>query len=286
MRKIGLHLGITSTLNDLIQRAIGFELPFFQCFFTGRKTGKIMVPGDQDVREFLSLRRIYFNKLYAHASYLINLASIDCRYHPLLSKEIELAQRLEFTHMVIHPGAVKKIEDKSASIDAIVRVINYLLKKERSIQFLLENSAYGERAIGSNIEDFQLLLTRLDQPERIGFCIDTAHVHVAGYDIISSQGYEQFIKLLERTIGLEKIKLIHLNGTQELCGSCVDRHSYIGDEQAILSEAGLKRFVHDERLINIPMLTEPPAIAENDERRMLVKVNEWLSPKLQKQIMK
>ncbi len=245
-----------------------------------------MIPDDQDVREFLSLRRIYFNKLYVHSSYFINLASIDRRYHPLLSKEIVLAKRLEFTHMVIHPGAVKKVEDKSAGIDAVVRIINYLLRKERSIQFLLENSAHGELAIGSNIEDFQQLLTKLDQPDRIGFCIDTAHVHAAGYDILSCKGYEQFIKLLEKTIGLEKIKLIHLNGTQELCGSCVDMHSYIGDEHAILSEFGLKRFVHDKRLINIPILTEPPAIAENDERRMLVKVNEWLSPKLPDQIMK
>jgi deoxyribonuclease-4 len=286
LRRLGLHLDITSTLNDIIQRAIARKLPFFQCFFADRKTGKIIKPDDHDVHNFLSMRRIYFNKLYVHSSYFINLASIDRRYHPLLSKELMLAQRLEFTHMVIHPGAVKKIEDKSAGIDAVVRIINYLLRKERSIQFLLENSAYGDLTIGSNIEDFQHLLAKLDQPDRIGFCIDTAHVHAAGYDILSCKGYEQFISLLERTIGLEKIKLIHLNGTQELCGSCVDMHSYIGDERAILSEGGLKRFVHDKRLINIPILTEPPAIAENDERRMLIKVNEWLSPKLQDQIMK
>jgi len=275
LRKVGLHLRITGSLTELIDKAVRLELPFFQSFFTDRKTGTI-VPDEVDLRTFLLRRRIYFNNLYLHSSYFVNLADIDRKHHPLLLRELRLARKVEFTHMVIHPGTVRSAEDKEVGVDAVARIMNYLLKREHDIQFLLENTAYGQRAIGSAIEDFHLLLTKLDQPDRIGFCVDTVHAHVAGYDIVSEEGYGQFIDLLEKTVGLERVKLIHLNETCEERSSYTDIHCCIGEKQAVLGEASLKRFIRDKRFESIPILTELPVISEEDERRILGRINTWM----------
>ena len=275
MDTIGLHLRMPGTFAELIRRALQLELPFFQCFFTDRKTGRVISPESSDVRSFLQVRRVYFNNLYVHASFFINLAAVDRRRHPILSKEIELAKQLEFTHMVIHPGTVRKSEEKEKGIDAIARTINYLTRHEHDIQILLENTAYGALSIGSIIEDFHILLTKLDQPDRIGFCIDTAHAHLAGYDIISSQGYEHFLLLLEKVIGLKNITLIHLNETCKACGSHVDIHGCVGDKYAVLGDNSLKRFTRDERFKEVPMLLELPAMSMEDEQRIIKKVNTW-----------
>jgi len=272
---------MTGSLAELVQMAFYLELPFFQCFFTDRKTGRVMVPRESDMRLFLSMRWVYFNDLYVHASFFINLAAIDRRRHPLLAKEIELAKRLEFTHIVVHPGTVRRHEDKEKGIDAVARMVNYLLKRERDIQFLLENAACGELAVGSTIEDFYLLLTKLDQPDRIGFCIDTVHAHVAGYDIVSTEGYEHFVNLLEKTVGLQRVKLIHLNETCEACGSFLDVHCCVGAEHAALGQHLLKRFVRDKRFADIPMLMELPEVGQEEERRILEKVNAWRQTKMQ-----
>ena len=276
LKRVGLHVRIAENATKLIKKALHLEVPFFQCFLSNRKTGQRLISDDYDMQSFLSLRRIYFDDLYVHASYINNVADCNRTYHPCLISEIQLAKRLEFTHMILHSGTIRSHEDKKKGIDAVARSLNYVLRREHAIQFLLENTAYGNLAIGSNIEDFYDVMTKVDQPERVGFCIDTAHAHAAGYDIVSPSGYEQFVGLLEKKVGLNRIKLIHLNETRELCGSNLDVHCCIGDKQGLLGETTLGRFIHDKRFATIPILIELPVISEEDERRILQKVNSWL----------
>src|SRR5437667_347320 len=81
----------------------------------------------------------------------------------------------------------------------------------QDITIVLENTCHGKLAVGSDILDFKVLLEKINKPERIGFCIDTAHAYSFGYDIADDQMQDDFIRLLESTIGIERIKLIHLN---------------------------------------------------------------------------
>jgi len=279
LKKVGLHVRFERTLTELIKKAVRLELPFFQCFLTQRKTGKVFRFEEKDILAFLSMRRIYFEDLYLHASYLINLAQPERFRHPILNKEVDLAKRLEFSRIVLHPGAVRSIDEKKAGIESIARMLNYFCKKEKDIQFLLENTAFGQRAIGSDIEDFFQILEFLDKPETIGFCIDTVHAHVAGYDLISTKGYEQFIDVLQKKIGFDQIKLIHLNETREMRGSYLDVHCCVGDACAALGESALKRLLYDARLEHIPLLCEFPHVAEQEEERVLSRINRWLQKK-------
>jgi deoxyribonuclease-4 len=271
--RIGAHIRMRSSLHELLERADALDLPFFQCFFVPKETGKLIYASDDAILEFLRVRRARFDDLYCHASYWANLASLGNNGYTQLRKEVMFAKRLEFTHLVLHAGTAKGAQHKNEGIDALARALNNVCKQERDITILLENTCHANLAVGSDITDFQRLLEKIDIPERIGFCIDTAHAHSFGYDVISAKGQSSFINLLETTLGIERIKLIHLNDTTEQLGSFIDRHSVIG--QGKIGEGALKRFAMHPQLQHIPLLVELPELSVEDELVILNTIREW-----------
>jgi deoxyribonuclease-4 len=271
--RVGAHIRMRSSLKELLQRADSLELPFFQCFFVPQESGKLIQITRDDVYEFLKIRRAQFNDLFCHISYWVNLASLGNNGFAQLCREITFAKRLEFTHFVLHAGTAKGASDKIHGIDALAAALNNLFNREQDITMLLENSCHGNLAVGSDITDFKLLLEKLDKPERINFCIDTAHAYSFGYDIAKISEQEDFIDFLQETIGIERIKLIHLNDTIEKLGSRIDRHSIIG--QGKIGEDALKHFVMHPQLEHIPLLMELPDLSVEEELLVLEKVREW-----------
>jgi deoxyribonuclease-4 len=272
-KRIGLHLRLNHSIVLMVQQAIKMDLPFFQCFLLSLITNKIIQPTAEEIKEFLMLKRDRFNALYVHGSYWINLASLASNGYHILRKELTLAKKLEFTHLVLHPGSAKGARDKGEGIDALARMINRLLFHEREIKIILENTAHGNLSVGSDLQDFQQLLHKLDQPERIAFCIDTLHAHAFGYDIIDMEKQGVFIDLLDQLVGLERVILIHLNDTKEKRGSRIDRHDIVG--QGRLGDAVLKQFILQPRIAHIPVLIEPPALPESEEIALLRKIISW-----------
>ncbi len=272
-KRIGLHVRLNNSIVPMAQQAIKMELPFFQCFLLLLTTNKLVAPSDQEIREFLALRRDHFSALYLHGSYWINLASLENNGYHILRKELALAKRLEFTHLVLHPGSAKGAREKSEGIDALARMLNRLLFHEHTIKIILENTAHGNLSVGSDLEDFQQLLHKLDQPDRISFCIDTSHAHAFGYDIADITKQGEFVDLLDELVGLERVVLIHLNDTKERCGSLIDRHDILG--QGRLGDTALKHFIMQPRIAHIPVLMELPALPESEELALLHKVISW-----------
>lgn len=271
--KVGVHIRMRSRLDELLERADALDLPFFQCFFVPQEIGKLIQLSDDEIRTFLNIRRKRFSELYCHASYWVNLASLGNNGYPQLRREVLLAKRLEFTHIVLHAGTAKGAKHKNEGIDALAIALNNLFKRESHITVLLENTCHSNLAVGSDITDFQYLLEKIDHPERIGFCIDTAHAHSYGYDVTSVEGQNSFINLLQKTIGIERIKLIHLNDTVEKLGSFIDRHGIVG--QGNIGEAALKRFAMHSALQHIPLLMELPELSIHEELAILDKVRNW-----------
>jgi deoxyribonuclease IV len=271
--RLGVHIRINSSLNELMERADFLELPFFQCFFVVQETGKLIQPTSEEVHAFLKIRRSRFDELFCHASYWVNLASLGNNGYPQLRREVVVAKRLEFTHIVLHAGTAKGAIEKSQGIDALAVALNNLFKRERDITILLENTCHANLTIGSDILDFKQLLEKLDRPERIGFCIDTAHAHSFGYDIANINGHNAFLSFLDATIGIERIKLIHLNDTVELLGSHIDRHGIVG--QGNIGTDALKAFVMHPALQNIPLLMELPEMSAAQELVVLEHVRSW-----------
>jgi len=265
-QRIGVHIRLQSSLTQLIEKAQLLDLSFFQCFLVTQEMGKLITTTRHEEEHFLKIRRAYFKDLFCHGSYWINLASLGNNGYRSLCNEVALAKRLEFTHFVLHPGTAKGAREKSQGIDALAFCLNNMLKREKHIAFLLENTCHSNLAIGSDILDFKYLLEKIDYPERIGFCIDTAHAHSYGYDIIDEQAQNDFIALLDNLIGIERIKLIHLNDSHEQMGSYKDRHAVIGEGKIGLRS--LMSFALHPQLAHIPLLLELPDIPL--EREQLV----------------
>lgn len=272
-QRVGAHIRMRSSLHELLERADALHLPFFQCFFVPKETGKLIQISDDEIRAFLKVRRVRFNDLYCHASYWVNLASLGNNGYAQLRKEVIFAKRFEFTHLVLHAGTAKGAQHKSEGINALARALNNLCRQEQDITILLENTCHANLAVGSDILDLQLLLEKIDMPERIGFCIDTAHAHSFGYDVVSAKGQHDFITLLDATIGLDRIHLIHLNDTTEKMGSFIDRHGVIG--KGMIGEGALKRFAMHPQLQHIPLLIESPELSVEDELLVLNKMRSW-----------
>jgi deoxyribonuclease-4 len=226
-----------------------------------------------DVNLFLRNYRPAFNRLYVHGSYWINLANISRTKHHILTKELYWAKKLAFTHMILHPGSAKGAAHRQEGIDALVYALNGILKREHDIKIVLENTAHGKMSIGGDMLDFEQVLQKIDYPDRVMFCIDTAHAFAYGYDVKDAHGQDAFMALLDKTIGIERIALLHVNDTHEHLGSCLDRHHMIGD--GLIGEEALRRFVLHPKLCTIPMLMEPPIASFSQEHGMLKKVLSW-----------
>ena len=270
-RAIGLHLRCNQSLMELVEKAARLELPLFQCFLR-LPAGPIIATNAKEIATFKDYCSRY-SQLFVHASYRINLADASLNRHPALKQELYWAQKLGFTHMILHPGASPAYDE---GIDAIVRALNTLLKSARDITIILENVAFTNPSIGGTITDLQLIRDKLDEPDRLGFCIDTAHAYAFGYDLADKVGREEYIALLGQTIGFEHIKLIHINDTDSTLGSRHDVHCRMG--KGNIGTQALKEFALDPRLLHIPLLLELPAIEESEEKQDLMTVRSWHQP--------
>jgi deoxyribonuclease-4 len=267
-REIGLHLRCNQSLLELIAKATRLELPLFQCFLR-QQSGKMIQIPEQDIATFRTACRS-FSKSFVHASYLINLAEPTFTHHPALKQELYWARKLGFNHIVLHPGASVTID---AGIDAIVRILNSFTLSIKGIKFVLENVAFGSPSIGGSLEDLQAIHSKLDRPECVGFCIDTAHAHAFGYDIATKDTRNAFINLLGQTIGYNNIALIHINDTESTWGTRHDVHCRLG--KGTIGIEALKDFSLDKRLSHIPLILELPALIESEEKTDLAIVQSW-----------
>lgn len=173
-------------------------------------------------------------------------------------RELHYAYQLKVSHIVLHAGTANGYEAnpraKIIAIDALARFFNYFLKKNKKITFLLENTAHGGNSIGSNLEDFQRLKTKIDYPENLGFCLDTAHAFAYGYELTQP---DAFLNYFDTIIGLESLKLIHLNDLNGKIGKKHDHHAVPG--QGKIGLLLLKTFAQHPLLAHIPKIIEYPA---------------------------
>jgi len=280
---IGLHIKLENSLCALLVKAQKFNVLSFQFFLTKESDNKYLKIDNTDLKNFLRITK-NLNNLYIHNSYWINLCSgKNIGYQSsikLLKKEIDLAKKLKIRNLILHPGASTHFKSipqdpngKLRGIDNLARALNLILKREHFINLYLENTAHKSSTIGSDLNDFILIKEKLDFPERIAYCIDFAHAFSYGYNIEKT---EDFINLLDKTIGLKNIKLIHLNDSLEEKSSKKDKHELIG--HGLIGENTLKNLTLHPKLIDLPVILELPNSPEKDIISCLQTVNSWGQP--------
>lgn len=216
----------------------------------------------------------------AHDSYLINLASPDpvLRVRSLESfvSELERCVALGLDFCVSHPG--NYIDDRPSGIARNADAITESLERVRGETVLLmEMTAGSGTAIGSSFEEMADLLDRVAPSvrARVGVCADTAHLFAAGYDL--RDDFDSVWMRFDDAIGLERLRLMHLNDSKAPLGSRRDRHELIGE--GTIGEAAFRRIMNEPRLASIPKLIETPKLddAEKTDRRMLERLRSYLA---------
>jgi len=200
-------------------------------------------------------------RVLTHGSYLMNLAGPNPdflrRSRDCLVTEIERCDLLAIPYVVLHPGAhMGQGEDEGLS--AIARSLDAVLERTegREVMPLLEVTAGQGSCLGYRFEHLAAIFDRLREPERVGVCLDTCHLHAAGYDLVSPEGYERTLRDFARIVGLRKLKAIHLNDSKRERGSRVDRHARAGE--GVMGLETFARIVNDRRFRGLPLVVETP----------------------------
>jgi deoxyribonuclease-4 len=272
MRAIGLHIRLDEGLKTVIDRVHQLQLTTLQCFLLHQVTQRYIEPTADEIVAFKEATA-HVAQRFVHASYWTNLAHTAPTSVRFVQREIELAKRLGFTHIIFHAGHATGATDRMQGIDALARRLNFMLRREDEIQFILENSAHSNLSIGGNVADFRAILERLEHPEKIRFCLDTVHAHVYGYDLQSWYGQQVVLQAIDRAVGLERIALIHLNNTMQPRGSYIDEHLML--DQGDISLRALQLFVQQPPLAQVPIIMEMPAASLADEERQLALARSW-----------
>lgn len=215
-----------------------------------------------------------------HASYLINLAAdkpdMWTKSIKALAAELERTQALAIPHIVIHPGSHGGLgpEEGVVRVAAGLDEAFALAPEAAAPMILLETTAGQGTALGSTFEELAAIRAASKNGRRLGVCLDTCHIFAAGYDIGSTQGYEQTMADFDSIIGLRHLHFIHVNDSKKPLASRVDRHDHIGAGAIGLN--GFRLLMTDARLQRLPKTLETPKgedLAEDlDNMRILRKL--------------
>ena len=197
----------------------------------------------------------------AHDSYLINLASPDpalrARSIEALAEEIRRCEVLGIPYLVTHPGAhmgsgvLAGCDRAAESLDRVRELV-----PAPHVMVLLETVAGQGSTLGRTFDELARIRERAGQRGLVGFCLDTCHVHAAGYDVTTERGYEETISEFDTILGLENLRWMHLNDSKNERGSRVDRHAHIGKGR--LGTEPFARVMRDPRLRLVPKVVELP----------------------------
>lgn len=193
-----------------------------------------------------------------HDSYLINLGNPDeeaiQKSRAAFIDEMQRCEQLGLKMLNFHPGSHLNKISVEECLNRIADNINLALSKTSGVTAVIENTAGQGSNVGNRLEEIRYIIDRVEDKSRVGYCIDTCHIYSAGYDIVTD--YDAVFEEMDRVMGLEYLKGIHLNDTKKALGSRVDRHDSVGI--GLLGIDFFKRFMKDPRFDNMPIILETP----------------------------
>jgi deoxyribonuclease-4 len=271
MPRLGAHLSIGGGLPRAVDRAVATRCEALQIFTKSAGQWRAReLPQDEIVLFRRRVSETGIEPVVAHNSYLINIAAAGAALREqslaALIEEYDRAAALGLAGLVMHPGSYTTGSEEGG-LRLIAEGLRALLRARRrdGPLILLEHTAGQGTNLGHRFEHLATILELLDGSPRIGVCLDTCHLLTAGYDISSEEGYARTFEDFDRIVGLERIKVFHLNDSKKPCGSRVDRHEHIG--KGCVGLAPFRRLMTDPRFARLPMLLETPKLDTPESRR-------------------
>lgn len=256
MLHIGCHLSASGGYMHMGKEALSIGADTFQFFTRNPRGGKAKDMNIEDVTSFLTLAcENHFVPIMAHAPYTLNPCSADARVKEFaLEVMADDLLRMEYTpnsYYNFHPGSHVG-QGIEAGIVLIADLLNKILRPEHTTLILLETMSGKGSEVGGTFEQLRQIIDRVELSEKMGVCLDTCHVHDAGYDIVND--LDGVLYEFDRIIGLDRLRAVHLNDSKNVFGSRKDRHEKIGQ-----GELGLSTIVN---IINHPLLRHLPFFLE------------------------
>ncbi len=271
MPRLGAHMSIAGGLPRAVDRAKASRCEALQIFTKSAGQWRARPLPPEEIALFR--RRVEetgIRPVVAHNSYLINLAaalkSLRDQSIASLREELDRAESLGLDGLVMHPGSYTSGTERDGLrliADALARLLDERPHGRTTI--LLEHTAGQGTNLGHRFEHLAEIIQRLGMTPRVGVCLDTCHLLSAGYDLCTPDGYRETFEEFDRIVGLDRIKVFHLNDSKKPCGSRVDRHEHIG--KGCLGLDPFRWLLNDPRFASLPMLLETPKLETPESKK-------------------
>ena len=271
--RIGIHTSTSKSLEEAALQAYRIGANTFQIFSASPRMWRAGKPDPNDIRRLNAAReRLDVNPLVIHTNYLVNLASLDpeIRSKSVTSfrGELDRAKAIGAEYLVVHPG-----NHKNQSLEQGLAAFALGLAEAAAgfsapnVTVLLENTVGSTNQIGSRFEELRMIrdLAARETDLPIAYCLDTCHLFAAGFNIAEPAGLEQTVAAIDKTLGIDQVKVIHSNDSKGVLASHLDRHENIGAGK--IGEAGFAGILTHPKLRHKPFILETPWDNDEEGRR-------------------
>ena len=258
MLYIGCHLSSAKGYRHMGEEALKIGASTFQFFTRNPRGSKAKKMDVQDAQALMDLVRQHnFAPIIAHAPYTLNPCAADPRVREFARLVVtEDLANLEYLPGVLynfHPGNHVG-QGVETGLELVAGLLNETLRPQQTTTVLLETMSGKGTEVGSSFEEIAAILERVELQDKVGVCLDTCHVYAAGYDIVND--LEDVLESFDKTIGLSRLKAVHLNDSLNPLASRKDRHTNIG--QGTIGLEAIVNFINHPRLRHLPFCLETP----------------------------
>ena len=284
---LGAHMSISGGFDKAIVRGESIGCTTIQVFTKSNRQWYARPLTDEEIDIFKNTAsQSSIKPVVAHASYLVNIGAADKLTHEKSTKsfteELHRCQQLEIPYLVIHPGSCGKSSEKECLKKISDTLDETFTKLPGKTMVLLETMAGQGSNLGYQFEHLAELYQQSTHKKRVGICLDTCHIFAAGYKFDTQEHYENIWNQFDNIIGLNLLKVIHLNDSKKELGSRVDRHEDIGKGKIGLES--FKMIMNDKRFFDIPKIIETPKEDLNDDLRNMKTLVQLISKENQKKL--
>jgi len=267
---LGVHSSIAGGLTKALEHTCMLGCNTVQIFHRNPRAlrGRGVAPDDAEA--FRKKKEAYgIDPVVVHGVYTQNLASSSGRFYRLSIKEfiadMKEAGALGARYIVTHLGSFKDSNYKEG-MGKVIAALNDILKHgPDDVTVLLENISGARNLIGGEFYQFAYILERLKHPGNVGLCFDTCHAWCYGYDVRTQSGLDKVISQVDALVGIDRLKVVHLNDTGEAFGSKKDRHCNIGEGE--LGKEGIANIINHPLLRDLPFILETPKKEDDADDR-------------------
>ena len=279
--RVGFHVSIAGGISNSVNNAKKLGCTAFQIFTRNPRGWAVNPIPTSEVFSFknrLAASGIERTSVVVHMAYLPNLSGppgeLYQRSVKTLKEEIQRCEFLGISYLVIHLGSHMGKGSKSG-IDQLINALGIACAHSMSpngVVVLLENNAGYRNNVGGKLEELRLILDKLNNTERFGLCIDTCHLFASGYDLRTYESVNMVIEKIENIIGVQALRVIHLNDSKGPLGSNLDRHEHIG--LGSIGSGGIAAFINHATIKALPIIMETPIdTRRGDEENLEIVLN-------------